>query len=303
MLKDRYGREIRGLRISITSRCNLRCFYCHGEGCRAGSTEMTPPEIEKIARLAFELGIRSVKITGGEPLVRDDICDIVKGISSAGFEDISMTTNGLFLAEKAADLCEAGLRRVNVSLDTLRPELYARITGESALPRVLSGIEAALKAGMNPVKINTVVLSGLNEDEIPDMIGYASRHGVALQLIELVDAGGEIFMKHHADLSDIEDMVRKRAIKLVTRDDMQARRRYLLPGVEVEIVRPVHSSEFCARCTRLRLTPDGFLKPCLMRDDGTVDLVSHIRSGDMDGARRAFLRAVEAREPFWKEKT
>ncbi|MEM2875015.1 MAG: GTP 3',8-cyclase MoaA [Candidatus Hadarchaeales archaeon] len=299
MLRDSYGREVTGLRLSVSSRCNLRCFYCHMEGQREGAREMTPGEIGGIARIAAELGVRSVKITGGEPLIREDIGEIVGEISRAGIRDISMTTNGVLLAENAASLRKEGLCRVNVSLDTLDPELYWRITGERALPDVLAGIEAAKEAGLSPIKINMVLLSGLNEGGVDEMMKYAFGMGAILQIIEYVPARGRSGLSVRSDLADVERMLEGRAVGVFVRPEMQMRRRYVLQGGEVEVVRPMHNSEFCMHCTRLRVTSDGRLKPCLMREDGAVDLVSYIRAGDRKGAREAFLRAVVARRPFW----
>lgn len=297
-LRDPFGREVTGLRISVTSRCNLRCFYCHMEGQRGASGEMTPEEIGEIARIAAELGVRNVKITGGEPLIREDIEEVVGGISRAGIKDISMTTNGVLLSGMAASLRKAGLRRVNVSLDTLDPELYWRITGERALPDVLAGIDAAREAGLNPIKINMVLLSGLNENQVMEMMSYAFERGAVLQIIEYVNTG-EMPARIHADLECVERMLEGRAMRILVRPEMQMRRKYIMKDGEVEVVRPMHNSEFCMRCTRLRLTSDGHLKPCLMREDGAVDVVSHVRAGDPEGVRKAFFRAVMARRPFW----
>ena len=297
-LRDRYGREVRGLRISVTSRCNLRCFYCHNEGCANGEREMTPEEIGEIAGIGAEFGIRSVKLTGGEPLLRDDILSIVREISGAGCDDISMTTNGVLLSGMASRLRDAGLTRVNISLDTLDPDAYEKITGSRSLGDVLSGVEAAVEAGLNPVKINMVLLAGINEKEVHEMMEYAFESGAVLQLIELVNLNEEVFRRYHVDIGRYEEELRARAVRVLVRNDMQARRKYVLPGGEVEVVRPVHNTEFCAHCTRIRVTPDGYMKPCLMRSDRLFDVASHIRSKDRSGAVGEFLRAIEAREPF-----
>jgi cyclic pyranopterin phosphate synthase len=300
MLIDRYGRSINGLRISVTENCNFSCFYCHREGCPDSSREMTPDEIGDIIRIVSGFGVEKIKITGGEPLLRDDIVDVVAASIQPGIKEVSMTTNGVFLPDKAQELSEAGLSRVNISLDTLDAEKFSKITGTDSLPRVLEGIEAALEARLVPVKLNMVVLRGINEKEVDRMIDFASERGMILQLIELVDLNGEDFQAHHMALDEIERDLAARAVAVRTRRLMQSRKRYLLPRGEVEVVRPMHNTKFCAHCHRLRLTPDGYLKPCLMRNDNLVDILSHVRAGNLDGARKAFVEAVERREPYFK---
>jgi cyclic pyranopterin phosphate synthase len=262
---------------------------------------MSAGEIGKIVQLAKELGIRKVKLTGGEPLLRKDIIEIVTAVTAAGMEEVSMTTNGTLLAKIATELADAGLSRVNISLDTLDETTYKRITGRKLLHEVFEGIDAALAAGLTPVKLNMVLLAGINEHEVERMITYTSKRGIILQLIELLDVGGKNFTIYHRDLDDIEQSLRERAVAVRTRRSMQARRKYILPGGEVEVVKPMHNSEFCMHCTRLRLTPDGFLKPCLMRNDNLVDVLSHMRAGDIGKGRSAFLEAVNRREPYFKK--
>jgi len=299
-LIDRYGRFINGLRISVTENCNFNCFYCHREGCPESSREMTPDEIGDIIKIASEFGVEKIKVTGGEPLLRDDIVDVVAASIQPGIREVSMTTNGVFLTNKAQELSEAGLSRVNISLDTLDAEKFTKITGNGSLQRVLDGIEAALEAGLVPIKLNMVVLRGVNESEVDRMINFASERGMILQLIELVDLNGEDYKAYHKNLDEIERELAARALSVKTRRLMQSRKRYLLPGGEVEVVRPMHNTQFCAHCHRLRLTPDGYLKPCLMRNDNLVDLLSHIRAGDVEGVRKAFVEAVQRREPYFK---
>ena len=152
MIKDRFGRPITGLRISVNYECNLNCFYCHREGCPASSSEMTPEEIGKIVGAATEFGVRKVKLTGGEPLLRGDIIDVISAVARPGIEEVSMTTNGTLLAGVARELAGVGLTRVNISLDTLDPETFTRITGSDSLSDVFAGIDAAIDAGLKPVK-------------------------------------------------------------------------------------------------------------------------------------------------------
>lgn len=297
---DRYGRTINGLRISVTESCNFNCFYCHREGHPRSSQEMSPDEIGSIVKIASDFGVEKIKITGGEPLLRNDIVDIVAASVKPGIREVSMTTNGTLLSEKAQELAEAGLDRVNVSLDTLDAEKFAKITGRGALQKVLDGIAAAQEAGLVPIKLNMVLLKGTNEDEVDRMISFAGEHDMILQLIELVDLNGEDFKEHHLALEEIERRLAARAIAVRTRRLMQSRRRYLLPNGEVEVVRPMHNTRFCAHCHRLRLTPDGYLKPCLMRNDNLVDILSWVQAGDTDGAKKAFVEAVMRREPYFK---
>ena len=309
LLIDRFGRPVDGLRISITDACNFACIYCHREGViseeeRAGGRQMRAEELGRITRLAVELGITKFKLTGGEPTLRPDIADVVAEMGAVGgVRDLSMTTNGSRLAELAYELAEAGLMRVNVSLDTLDPEKFKFITGRGKLDEVLAGIEAALDAGLRPVKLNMVLLRGLNDGEIWDMVEFARERGAILQVIELVRTPGippGFFETYHADLRDIEAELTEKAIRIVRRQ-LQDRPKFFLPnGAEVELVRPVHNSSFCAKCRRLRLTSDGRLKLCLMRPD-TLDLLGPLRSGASDEELKAiFRRAVELREPYYR---
>jgi cyclic pyranopterin phosphate synthase len=300
VIKDRFGRPITGLRISVNYECNLNCFYCHREGCPASSSEMTPEEIGKIVGAATEFGVRKVKLTGGEPLLREDIMDVISAVARPGIEEVSMTTNGTLLASIAHEIADAGLTRVNISLDTLDPRTFARITGSDSISDVFAGIDAAIDAGLKPVKLNMVLLAGLNEHEVEPMITHASKRGVVLQIIELLGGNGGDIAGYYRSLDDVEQALRSRAIAVRTRRWMQARKKYILQEGEVEVVRPMHNSEFCMHCTRLRLTSDGYLKPCLMRNDNLVDILSPISAGDLEGARRAFEEAIARREPYFR---
>ncbi len=299
-MRDRFGRPVTGLRISVTEKCNLDCFYCHREGCFSGSREMTAGEIGKIVGLATEFGVSKIKLTGGEPLLRKDIAGVVTAVTASRVKEVSMTTNGTLLAKVAGKLAAAGLDRVNISLDTLDEATYKRITGRGLLREVLRGIDAALSAGLTPAKLNMVLLAGVNEREVERMIAYTSKRGIILQLIELLETNGADFETYHCGLDGIERNLGKRAVAVRTRRSMQARRKYILSGGEVEVVRPMHNSEFCAHCTRLRLTPDGYLKPCLMRNDNLVDVLSPLRAGDSEGVREAFVKTIARREPYFR---
>ena len=306
MLVDRFGRPVDGLRISVTNACNFACIYCHMEGARPTGREeqMSPEEIGRIVKVASELGITKVKLTGGEPTVRPDIADVVASISAVeGIKDLSMTTNGSMLADLAYELADAGLMRVNVSLDTLDPGKFKFITGRDCLADVLDGIEAALDAGLRPLKLNMVLLKGLNDREVWRLVDFARSRKAVLQVIELVRAPGVpegVFERYHAPLKDLEAQLASRAVKVVRRE-LQDRPKFFLPnGAEVELVGPVHNTAFCAKCRRLRLTANGKLKLCLMRPE-TLDLIGPLRSGASDEELKAiFRKAVAMREPFYK---
>jgi len=304
VLTDNCGRPLLNLRIAITQRCNFRCDYCHkeGEGCSRGtSEEMTVGEIVRIARIAVSLDISRIKLTGGEPLMRKDLCDIVKGIAEIpGLRDLSMTTNGSLLASEAKRLHECGLRRVNVSLPTLNAETYQKLT-DGKLENALEGIKAAVDAGFNPVKLNMVVLNGINVDAVPEMMDFARQTGTILQLIELdpVNVDDDYFSAYHRLLDEHEEMLRQKAVRMETRKFMHNRHVYHLPDSTVEIVHPTENREFCAHCTRIRITSDGKLKTCLMRNDNLIDILTPIRSGVGDEELKAlFVRANQIREPY-----
>jgi cyclic pyranopterin phosphate synthase len=303
MVCDKVGRPIRDIRVSLTHRCNLKCIYCHGEGEQHPGGELGVSEIEWVVSVAAAEGVRRVKLTGGEPLLRGDIFDVVARLSSIpGIEEVSMTTNATLLADMAGELKEAGLKRVNVSLDSLVPERYKEITGFDKLDSVLGGIDEAVRVGLSPVKINMVLLRNLNVDEFWDLARFSREKGAILQVIELVDLGdNSIFQRFHVDVEPLESELQSQAVKIITRS-MHKRKKYFLPGgAEIEIVRPVHNSDFCSNCTRIRLTSDGKLKPCLMRNDNLVDVAEPLKRGSNSKTlRELFLKAVELREPYYK---
>lgn len=304
MLIDPFGRALSRLRLSVTDRCNLACIYCDREGLTASKDEMSLEEIVRLADVGSRLGMGKVKITGGEPLLRPDIVEIVRRISSLpSVTEVSMVTNGTLLAEKAEPLAKAGLERVNVNLASLDPAVYKRICGGD-VQAVLEGIWKAKAAGLSPVKLNTVVLKGLNDGGIRQLMDFCASTSAILQLIELHYVKGivdEPFFKHHyASLDAIEAGLMASAAKVVRRTDMQFRPRYVFKGgLEVELVRFQGNCEFCAHCTRLRVTSDGKVKPCLMRDDNLVDVLAAMRSGAADEElQRLFQSAASLREPY-----
>lgn len=307
MIKDSFGRPVLNLRISVTQRCNLHCPYCHREGQEKkpddSSSEMTAAEIIRLVRIAIRLGIQRIKLTGGEPLLRRDILDIVEGIAGLeGLQDLSMTTNGTLLAAMAKDLRARGLTRLNVSLPSLSENVYGRLMGCN-LQDVLKGINAVVEAGFNPVKVNMLILAGVNEDEIPEMIQFAKASGTLLQLIELepVNIGKKYYEHYHYPLDKVEADLAKRAVRVKTRSYMQNRRIYNLPDGRVEVIRPIENTEFCAHCTRLRVTSDGKLKPCLMVNTNLTDVLTPLRNGANDEElTEIFRETCRRREPYYK---
>jgi len=265
---------------------------------------MRPDEIGEIVNIAKEFGVRKVKITGGEPLLRGDLTDIVASIADQKIENISLVTNGTLFVDAAKELADAGLDRVNLSLDTLDGGIYTKITGKDLMMDALAGIDAAVDTGFDPVKLNMVLLSGVNDGEVDKMIEYASQRGAVLQLIELLQTqdNKNIFLQYHQDLGNIEQKLSERASRVQTRRFMHNRKKFILPQGEVEVVRPMDNTEFCMHCTRLRLTPDGYLKLCLLRSDNLVDVLSPLRSGEKNKVRAAFKEAIARREPYFKSR-
>ncbi len=266
---DGYGRKIEYLRMSVTDACNLRCVYCMPPDgmkecpCRSA---MSAEEFVEIAREAASLGMKKLRITGGEPLVRRDILPLVRSLGSIeGIEDMSLTTNATLLAPMARELFDAGIRRINISLDTLDEKKYEKITRGGSLSDALSGIRAALDAGMSPVKLNTVLIGGFNDDEIGALAELTLRHPVQLRFIELMPIGdtqGEF--DERAYLPDGAVLERLPQLEPVPCERHSVARLYKLPGAmgEIGLISPL-SNHFCAECNRLRLTADGCLKPCL----------------------------------------
>ena len=292
MMVDSYGRKVTGLRIALTSRCNLRCLYCHHEGEVEPNGEISDEMVVGVARAAAALGVRSLKLTGGEPLLRQSLAGLVAQMPPT--LKISLTTNGIYLAEQAEELAQAGLDRVNVSLDSLKPEVYRAITcgREKDLERVMQGLDAAAAAGLLPIKLNVVVLKQ-NEAEIPAIIDFCREKGLIAQLIQLLDLDHKGLA---GDIDAIEARLAAQADSIRTRE-MHRRKKYLLDGAEVEIVRPMDNTEFCANCNRLRVTSDGKIKPCLLRSDNLVA----IDSCDCGRIGELLQEANARREPYFKE--
>ncbi len=308
-LVDLFGRPVTGLRVSITNRCQLDCFYCHREGTEGAGEEMEVEDFEKIASTASRLGIKKVKITGGEPLIREDVVDIVR-VFARHFEEVSLTTNGLLLADLAADLKKAGLKRANVSLDTLKPDVYSRITGyggRDGVDAVMTGIKKAIRAGLTPVKVNTVLMKGINDTCWLNIARKVTSLGAKSQLVEFVHPAEKTnapeYVSRHADMGDVIGTLEKMAVETYERP-LHRRKTYVLDfGThrgEVEVVQPMHNTVFCENCTRLRVTPDGKLKTCLL---GGIETPLLSRSPGEEDIERAFRRALLSRYPYWGKKT
>ncbi len=265
-MKDTLGREITYLRISLTDLCNLRCAYCMPpEGAKKLEHRdiLSFEEIEEIARAAVSLGVRKIRLTGGEPLVRRGMVDLCRRLRDIpALDELALTTNGLLLPEMAADLKAAGVDRVNISLDTLDPDKYRRITRGGSLERALAGIQAAKDAGFAPLKLNCVLIGGFNDDEIADLAELTVEEPVEVRFIEFMPIGGTDGFGPEAYLPC--EAVLERLPQLVPAGDGGVAERYRLPGAAgtVGLIRPL-SHSFCGRCDRLRLTADGQLKPCL----------------------------------------
>ena len=301
------------LRISVTDRCDFRCVYCMPE---SGVTLVTPDdllsyeEIETVARAAMGAGIRRFRLTGGEPLVRRGIEALVGKLARLGPDDLALTTNGSHLAEAAATLKAAGLRRVTVSLDTLRRERFESITRRSGLDKVIEGISAARRTGLEPVKINMVVIRGVNDDEIPDFVRFAERERVEVRFIELMPTSGlsseckelgswrpALFVKGE----EIRRTITASFGPLEARPDADgvARIYRTASGARLGLITPV-SEPFCAGCERLRLSADGRLRLCLFDKEG-IDVKSVLREG-RPGSRglAALLRTARRDKKKWE---
>ncbi|WP_295598655.1 GTP 3',8-cyclase MoaA [uncultured Methanobrevibacter sp.] len=303
VVHDKYERPILSLRITLTNRCNVNCLYCHHDGMVKSKDEMTADELHTICKIAKKIGVRKIRLSGGEPLLKKDIVKIVERIASLGFKDISMTTNGILLEKYAQALKDAGLDRVNVSLDTLDRETFEFITKKDYLEDAKKGILKAVEVGLYPVKINMVIMKDINQDEIDDMFEFCKENDIVLQLIELIESENcdddKFSADYHYKLDDIEKELADISDDVREREFMQGRKKYYIDGGEIEVVKPVDNSTFCANCSRLRITPDGKIKPCLLRNDNLVELISHVRNGaSEDELEEIFINGINKREPF-----
>lgn len=286
--RDDFGRGINYLRVSVTDRCNLRCVYCmpaDGIQKRGHSAILSYEELQVIVRAAAELGISKVRLTGGEPLARLGLADLVRLIAAIpGVDDISMTTNGTLLAHQAAELARAGLQRVNISLDTLRADRFVQITRRDRLDDVWAGIEAAKAAGLAPIKLNMVPVRGLNDDEVVEFARKTQSDGWHVRFIELMPIGVSLDWAGDGGvpIPEIRERIETEVGPLEAVHGPTGNgpaRYYRLPGAEGSIgFIGALSDHFCRTCNRLRLTADGRLRPCLMSEH-EIDLRTPLRAG------------------------
>jgi cyclic pyranopterin phosphate synthase len=289
-LRDSYNRPIRDLRVSLTDRCNFRCFYClpHGEPPIAPKEKMLSyEEIESVCDIFVGLGIEKIRLTGGEPMLRRDIETIIRKLTrlrSAGLQDLALTTNGYYLPERAQSLKDAGLDRVTISLDSLKRDVFKRMTGVDVLDKVLAGIAAAKAAKLEPIKINAVIVRGHNEDEVADFAAFAREYDVKMRFIEFMplDSGHEWAREDVVSGKEIRERINERfplvRVNVARGSDTSSRFRFADGGPgEIGIIAPV-TEPFCGACSRIRLTADGQIRTCLF---STVEhsLRDVVRSG------------------------
>jgi GTP 3',8-cyclase len=307
IMVDRYNRNINYLRVSITDRCNLRCIYCmpaEGITCMRHEEILNYDEILRIIRISTELGIKKVRVTGGEPLVRRGIVEFIASLRTIeDLNDISMTTNGILLADYAQALYSAGMRRINVSLDSLNAEKYASITRVGDLNAVLKGIDVAREVGFSPIKINIVAINGYNDDEILDFARLAFNTPYHIHFIELMPIGqagnsiDERFLSNDFIKNRIETLGRLEHVKKKRNGMDGPADVYRLPGAQGRIgFISAISHKFCSTCNRLRLTADGQLRTCLLSDKET-DLKTPLRSECSDDALKKIITEAIARKP------
>lgn len=326
ILRDSHNRSIRDLRVSLTDRCNFRCFYClpHGEPPIAPKEQMLSyEEIEYVCEIFVELGIEKIRLTGGEPMMRQDIETIIRKLSKlksksdelqlvdhsatksdsandklkfVGLTDLALTTNGYFLPDRAKGLKAAGLDRITISLDSLKRDVFKQMTGVDVLDRVLAGLEAAKQAGLEPIKINAVIVRGHNEDEVADFAAFAREHAVKMRFIEFMplDSGHEWAREDVVSGREIRERIEARfplqAVDVARGSETSSRFRFAdgAPG-EIGIIAPV-TEPFCGACSRIRLTADGQIRTCLF---STVEhsLRDVVRSG---AARAEIIEYIES---------
>jgi len=303
VILDSFGRSINYLRISVTDRCNLRCIYCmppEGVPQMPHSEILSYEEVRTVVRAAAELGINRIRLTGGEPLVRAELSKLIKMISQIeGIQELSLTTNGTFLKNYALELKQAGLSRVNVSLDTLKADKFQYITHLGKLKDVLEGIEAAKEAGFHPVKINTVVMRDINDDEILDFAKMTYEEGWHVRFIELMPFKGVAEFVPSVELRQHISLLGKLepcpdSIGITGNGPAMY---YRLAGARgtIGFISPLTETSFCSRCNRMRLTPDGKLRPCLLAED-EIDLKMPLRNNaSMEELKRLILKAVASK--------
>jgi cyclic pyranopterin phosphate synthase len=307
MLKDKFGREIRDLRISVTDRCNFSCVYCKSADAKNFFPHhdlLSWDEFLRLSRVLVGLGIRKVRVTGGEPLLRPGVVDFISRLRQIdGLEDVAITTNGYLLPELAGDLAAAGSPRVTVSLDSLDAAKFTRMTRTPrSLEKVMAGMDAALEAGLKPVKVNIVLVRGFNDDEIVDFARLARKRNIILRFIEFMPLDADHSWKRELVVTAREIVAAIAPVFALVEvprhspSETALRYRFADGEGEIGIIAPV-SIPFCGQCSRLRLTADGKLRTCLFSME-EYDVRHLVRNGAMDSdIERFFLNAVDQKEP------
>jgi cyclic pyranopterin phosphate synthase len=298
-LHDKFGRQIKDLRISVTDRCNFRCVYCRSadpENYRDHDEILSWTELQRLARIFVSLGITKMRITGGEPLVRDGVENFLSYLSSLGVQDLSMTTNGHLLADRCQRLIAAGLHRINISLDSLNPVKFEKITRTRSYDTVMRGIDAAQSCGLAPVKVNAVLVRGFNEDEVEAFAAFARERGVIMRFIEFMplDADRHWSRELMVPAKEVYDRIQAQwPLEPIPHEKSETARKYRFadgaPG-EIGLIAPV-TQAFCGHCSRIRLTADGKLRTCLFSKEDR-DLRALLRAQSSDEAIVDWIRSV-----------
>ncbi len=298
-LRDKFGRAITDLRISVTDRCNFRCVYCRSadpENYRGHDEILTWPELDRLARVFVSLGIRKVRVTGGEPLVREGVEDYIGRLAALGVDDLSITTNGHLLAERVDRLIAAGLRRVNISLDSLDPAKFKKITRTKSFDAVMRGIEAVQASSLAPAKVNAVLVRGINDSEAEAFAEFARQRGLVMRFIEFMplDADRHWNRSLVVPAAEIHQRIHARwPLQQIPHEKSETARKYRFadgaPG-EIGLIAPV-TQPFCGHCSRIRLTADGKLRTCLFSKDDH-DLKQLLREGASDEDLSVYIRSV-----------
>ena len=305
ILIDRYGRPLTHLRITLTHKCNYRCIFCHHEGENKTENELSLDDYRVIAKAVSKIGIKYIKFTGGEPLLRKDLPDILETFAKELKDvELSIVTNGYYLYEKIDKISEY-VKRINVSLPSLNRVNYKKITGVDGLHQVLKGLEKIQNYKNIKLKLN-VVVTKLNYYDVFDVIQYAQDIGANVNLIELIPLGMtyQLFNQLHVSLDGIERKLQEKSRKITYRN-FQNRKVYLLKNIRVEIIKSYGNPYFCKNCTRIRITADGKIKPCLFRNDNLVEMKDVLRSKYSIDEKvkmlvNRFIKANELREPYFK---
>ena len=298
-LHDKFGRQITDLRISVTDRCNFRCVYCRSadpENYREHDEILSWPELDRLAKIFVRLGIRKIRITGGEPLVREGVEDYIARLNALGVQDLSMTTNGHLLEERCERLLAAGLRRINISLDSLEPGKFERVTRTKSFTKVMRGIDAAQSSRLAPAKVNAVLVRGLNDDEVESFAQFARDRGVIMRFIEFMPLDADRLWTRDLVVPAAEVHARLNArwpLVQIPHEASETARKYRFadgaPG-EIGLIAPV-TQPFCGHCSRIRLTADGKLRTCLFSKDDH-DLRGLLRDGASDEDVIAYVISV-----------